>query len=263
MKKRVIAVLLAVSLVCVMTACGEKEVTGNVTEAKVENVEAALAEAEAAVEETEAEEEEAVVEEVSEVVEEVAEEAAEEAEEEAITIGVNEGNTYENEYFGIGCTLDSDWTLESQEQILARNQLASDLVGDEIGEVLSDAFESGRVITDMVAVNANGMDTVNVGIEKLVGGAMLIDEKQYIDLSEPQLIEALTSMGLENVTTTKIDLDFAGDKHAGVLIEAEYSGVPVYEELAVVKNGAYILCVTAATWQENGIDAIFSNFYAL
>lgn len=256
MKKRMIAAILAVSMVCMMTACGEKGVASTVTEAEAENVEAALSTEEKAVDTDETKEDEVVTEEVEETVEDA-------VEDDSFTLGVNEGNTYENTYFGIGCTLDNTWSLESQEQILERNQLASDLVGDEMGEVLSDAFESGRVITDMVAVNENEMDTTTIGVEKLIGGSMLIDENQYIELSENQVTEALSNMGLENITTTQLNVDFAGEKHAGVLIEAEYSSVPVYEELVVIKNGAYILCMTVATWEENGIDAILSSFYPL
>lgn len=255
MKKRVIASLLAVTLVCMMTACGEKDVTGTVTEKAEAEVTEEIAEAA----------EEAVEEVAEEVAEEVEEEVAEEPVEEAaegddnISIGVNEGNTYENAFFGVGCTLDSDWTLESQEQILARNKLAADMVDEKFAEV----FESGAVITDMVATNSNGVDTVNVGIEKLVGGAMLIDEDKYIELSDPQVTEMLGSMGLENVTSTQLDVSLAGENHAGLLIEAEYSGIKVYEELVCIKNGSYILCVTACTWQENKVDDILSTFYAL
>lgn len=259
MKNRMMVAILAISMACMMVACGEQEVTGNVTATEAETVEVANDEVET-VDETEA------VEEEEEVTEEAAEEVAEEVEEDVDandTLGLNAGNTYENAYFGVRCELSSDWTLESEEQILARNKLSAELVGDELGDTLTNAYESGQVITDMVAVHSNGMDTVNMGIEKLMGPAMLITEEQYLDLSEPQLIQALTDMGLENINTTRLEVDFAGNKHAGVLIEAEYSKVPVYEELIVMKNGRYIMCTTAATWEENKIDDVLAGFSAL
>ncbi len=265
MKKKFITLLCALSVATILVACGtDADVTGEikstveeaqtgedleeVTEATEEVTPEVIEEAETT-DETEA----------TEVSDDTTEASDDESGDNAISMGVSKDNQYENAYFAIGCKLDENWTFETEEQILARNQLAADMVAEKFASV----FESGAVITDMVATHSNQLDTVNVGIEKLTGGAMLIDEKQYIELSDPQVTEMLESMGLEKVTSNQTEIELAGKTHGSLEISAEYSGVKVYEKLVVVKNGAYVLCITTCTWQENECDDILSNFYAI
>lgn len=253
MKKK-LAVLLCALSVMTFAACGaqgpDEMPVGEVTEAVADVAEAANEVEEVA---------EEVVEEVADVAEEVVEEVAEEENGDSeISLGLNDGSKYENTYFGIGCAFDEEWTMENEEQILARNQIAKDLVDEKF----ASAFESAAVITDMVAVNNNGVDTVNAGIEKLQGGAMLIDEKTYIEISAPQVTEMFESMGLENIVATPGEIEFCGNTHSCLDIEADYNGNAVFEKLVVVKNKNYILCITACTWNENKIDSILDKFYA-
>lgn len=189
--------------------------------------------------------------------EEIADDASEENGDEEITLGHNDGAKYENDYFGIGCEFDSNWTLENEEQILARNQIAKSLVDEKF----ASAFDNAANITDMVAVHSNGMDTVNAGIEKLQGAAILIDEQQYIDITLPQLDEMFTSMGLQDINATAGEMTFAGSKHKCIEVTASFNGVAVYETLVVVKKKNYMLCVTACTWQANGVNDLLANFY--
>lgn len=255
MRKKLIALLCAVNIVCMMTACGaakEEDVQGQVVataDAKNEATEAV---------EDKKDESSAAEENSTQAEETTAAETTEESDEQ-VTLGSNQNNVYENTYFGIGCELDSEWTCQNDEEIRETNQFAADMMGDEYAEIL----EQGTNITDMVAVHSNGTDTVNVGIEKLTGGAMLVDEKKYIEVSLEQVEGMLSSMGLENIKATQTEVEFAGGTHAGMLVEGEYQGTPLYEQLVCLKKGSYMLCATVCTWQENTTDDVLSNFYGL
>ena len=277
MKKKMIALLLAVTVLCI-TACGAKDEVVEATINEPAPVVTASEEGEidpvAQVETAEVVEEEVTEEDVleAEPVEETevesedgteadgASDAGSELEaEDDVSLGTNDGTIYENAYFGIGCKLDDQWVMQTDEQILELNNLVADKVSDKFAEV----FESGVVITDMMATNVNQVDTVNTGIEKLNGGAMLVDENKYIELSDPQVVEMLGSMGIENITSTRMETEVAGKKRATLLIQGEYSGVPVYEKMVCIKKSGYMFVITTCTWGEDKTDEVLSNFYEI
>ncbi len=277
MKKKMIALLLAVTVLCI-TACGAKDEVVEATINEPAPVVTASEEGEidpvAQVETAEVVEEEVTEEDVleAEPVEETevesedgteadgASDAGSELEaEDDVSLGTNDGTIYENAYFGIGCKLDDQWVMQTDEQILELNNLVADKVSDKFAEV----FESGVVITDMMATNVNQVDTVNTGIEKLNGVAMLVDENKYIELSDPQVVEMLGSMGIENITSTRMETEVAGKKRATLLIQGEYSGVPVYEKMVCIKKSGYMFVITTCTWGEDKTDEVLSNFYEI
>lgn len=277
MKKKMIALLLAVTVLCI-TACGAKD---EVVEATINEPAPVVTEREegeidpgAQVETAEVVEEEVTEEDVleAEPVEETevesedgteadgASDAGSELEaEDDVSLGTNDGTIYENAYFGIGCKLDDQWVMQTDEQILELNNLVADKVSDKFAEV----FESGVVITDMMATNVNQVDTVNTGIEKLNGVAMLVDENKYVELSAPQVVEMLGSMGIENITSSQMEMEVAGKKRATLHIQGEYSGVPVYEKMVCIKKSSYMFVMTACTWVEDTTDVVLSNFYEI
>ena len=277
MKKKMIALLLAVTVLCI-TACGAKDEVVEATINEPAPVVTASEEGEidpvAQVETAEVVEEAVTEEDVAEAepVEETKVESEDGTEadgasdtgseleaEDDVSLGTNDGTIYENAYFGIGCKLDDQWVMQTDEQILDLNNLVADKVSDKFAEVV----ESGVVITDMMATNVNQVDTVNTGIEKLNGVAMLVDENKYIELSDPQVVEMLGSMGIENITSTRMETEVAGKKRATLLIQGEYSGVPVYEKMVCIKKSGYMFVMTACTWGEDKTDEVLSNFYEI
>ena len=69
--------------------------------------------------------------------------------EESFSVGATVNNTYENAYFGIGVTLDDNWSFETQEEINADNGLVKDILDDAD---YTEALENGTVYTDMSAI---------------------------------------------------------------------------------------------------------------
>lgn len=185
--------------------------------------------------------------------------ATESKDEKEFSTGKVATNKYTNEFVGISVELGDDWTFMTDAQIEQNNKEALGLMGDDYKALM----ESATTFTDMMATNANQMDTVNVTFEKLTGSNLLLTEEKYVELSKDGLKSGLESMGMTNVVLTDGKATFAGKEHSFIAVSAEFSGVAVYERLAVVKCNGYMVSVTACTWQTDGSKAILDSFKAI
>lgn len=172
------------------------------------------------------------------------------------SIGSSAGNTYKNEFIGIQCSLDETWVFKTDEEMQAINRTSAEMVGDEYKDMIANA----AVVQDMMATNSNQTDTVNVVMEKLNGVAVLLTEEQYMSAAKDPAVNALSSMGLKIVSAEVVTLQFAGQEHVALTIEADVDGIPMYECMVVVKCSGYMVCVTACTWQKNTCMDILSHF---
>ena len=174
----------------------------------------------------------------------------------AFDIGSSIGNTYKNAFIGIQCTLDENWTLMTDDEIRARNEATLGLVGDDYKALLSNA----SIIFDMVATHANGMNNVNILLEKTSVTDLLMTEEQYLFLAKDNVVGGLQSMGF-TVDSLEIDtLQFAGKNHAAMTVAGSFAGVPFYERMVVVKCNGYVACITVASWLENTCADMLSQF---
>lgn len=174
-------------------------------------------------------------------------------------LGTSNANTYKNEFFGIGCTLGSEWTFKTDDEIKEINNFAADMVGDEY----KDALKNAVAVTDMYATHSNQTDTINVTFEKLSGANLLLEAKDYIESQKDGLISAFESMGMENMTVNITEGDFVGNACTYTNIEGEFQGVKFYECLVTIKCNNYFANITVCTWQTNGCEEILSKFYSL
>jgi hypothetical protein len=172
------------------------------------------------------------------------------------SIGSSAGNTYKNEFIGIQCALDSNWVFKTDAEIQAINEITMGLVGQEY----KDALANAAVIQDMMATHTNGMDTVNVVLEKLSGIYLAVSEEQYMNLAKDSAVNALASMGLTIVSSEVAKVQLAGKEHTALVVEANIAGLTIYEYMVVIKCNGYIACVTVATWNENTCLDILSKF---
>lgn len=251
MKKNYIIKLMAAlcisSMLFALTGCGKDEANtaAEVVEEVEEVKEVIEEEPEEVVEEPEIEEPEEVEEELS--FEEIVE----------MVTGSYNGSKYENEYFGIGIDLDSEWNLSSPEEIEENRTTALEISNSS--ELIEQSFEG--TITDLIAVNQNGYDTINFGID--MADYTDCSEQEYAEASIEPTKSALSEMGLEDVDAEVVSYDLDGTTHSAMKIEGKYNGVPVYELLFAVKNDKYISCITTCTWNENRTEELADLFYSL
>jgi len=177
-----------------------------------------------------------------------------------IGLGNSTANTYKNEFIGVSCTLDSDWTFLTQEEIYELNNLTNDMLDEKIAE----SIESANLIYDMQATTEAG-DNVAANIEKLsILNSAIHDEESYIDASLPQLKTSLEDIGITVTKSEKIELEFIGKKTFGCYIVGTASnGVTIYEKLACIKKGSYVYVVAAASSTDGKVDEILNQFKAI
>lgn len=247
MKKRILAVLCVVVSLSLM-ACGKEEVKDAAVAEATESAEAEVAASEedkiAAIEEQVEEAEAAVEEDIDASL--------------VKAVGAVNGNIYENEYFGFGIDLGSDWVIQSSEQIMKNQQATTDMIGDDFKQYL----ESANYVIDFMATQ-NDINTVNLAIEKLTGISRLVSEEDYLDVSKDSLQGALESMGAEVVSIEDTTTQIGSETYSAILVTGSYSGIDIYEKLTVMKKGGFINCITVCTWQENTTDDVYADMYLL
>lgn len=172
--------------------------------------------------------------------------------------GTIEDNVYWNETMKIGCALDETWYFYSEEEILEANGMTADMLEGKIAEMI----ENGGAITDMFSQNLETGATLNVVFERVsLANSLLYNEKNYIEASIPTVEEAFAQMGIEDVAFTIQEAEFMGETHMILQITGLYSGVPVYEQVAVVKDGRNFIVVTVFSVLEGEAEEVLSCFF--
>lgn len=176
----------------------------------------------------------------------------------SFAIGGVQANKYVNTFVGLSCTLGSEWTYMTDAEIRQNNEAALGMLGDDYAE----AIQNATTFTDMMAVHQNQTDTVSITFEKLTGTGLLMTEEQYANASSDALKGALSSMGIDNVTTSIGKMTFAGKEHAYIDVSGIGYGIPVFERLVLVKCSNYMVSVATCTWQNNTCTDILAKFQA-
>lgn len=172
--------------------------------------------------------------------------------------GTIQDNVYWNETMKIGCALDETWYFYSEEEIMEANGLTADMLEGKISEMI----ENGGTLTDMFAQNLKTGATVNVVFERVsLANSLLYNEKSYIEASTATLEEALAQLGIEDVACTIQEAEFMGQTHMILQITGQYSGVPVYEQVAVVKDGRNFTVVSVFSMLEGEAEEVLSCFF--
>ena len=172
--------------------------------------------------------------------------------------GTIQDNVYWNETMKIGCALDETWYFYSEEEIMEANGLTADMLEGKISEMI----ENGGTLTDMFAQNLETGATVNVVFERVsLANSLLYNEKSYIEASTATLEEALAQLGIEDVACTIQEAEFMGQTHMILQITGQYSGVPVYEQVAVVKDGRNFTVVSVFSMLEGEAEEVLSCFF--
>lgn len=171
-------------------------------------------------------------------------------------VGTISGNTYTNTFFGMGCTLDSTWTVADQAQMMEIFGVAEDLLSDA-------ALDSDGMAYSFYAAKEDGLTTLNIVLENLgMVYGMLLDEQGYVETAVKQLPATFEALGMTNVSTEITTLSFAGGNHAAIKLSGDLYGITFYETLVCVKQGSYIAVVTAASYYEDTTGDILALFQA-
>lgn len=170
-------------------------------------------------------------------------------------------NTYENEYIGIGCKLDSDWVVYDEEQIAELNGIVVNMITDE---AIADQLEKSGYLQPFYALTEEGLVTVNITLENLgLLYGSLLDEQAYAEIASEQLPSAFEGLGMTDVTVETDTVTFAGGEHAAIFVSGSLEGIEFHEILVCMKVGRYIANITAASYLADVTEDVLALFYAL
>lgn len=177
-----------------------------------------------------------------------------------ISLGHTESNIYKSTFLGIGCKFDASWTFMSDEQIKENNKLASEMIDNK---AITNALESGSILTDMMVQNTTTGSNTSIAIEKLHSSMKNVNEEDYIDIVAPQMVGTLESAGFSDVTTEKVTITFAGKECYALKITSSVNNVAVNQLQVPIKKGDYMACVTSTAFGDSTTDEMITAFYTL
>lgn len=172
-----------------------------------------------------------------------------------LRFGTTTGNKYQNSTIGLGFTAPSGWVFYTKEQIAEINQLTAEVMNNaKVNELLTNT----NVLYDMMASDALG-NSVNVIFEKL---SVSLTVDQYIALSTPQLKQVLLDSGCSEVNTEATSKKIGGKTEKCISVIASGNGVTVYEMIFCKKVNGHMVCITAASQSQTELNNIINKFFA-
>ena len=176
----------------------------------------------------------------------------------AKTYCYTDGLVYENAFIGLGCTLPSDWTFYSDEEIMQLNNYTADVMGEEYKELM----ESAQIVYDMYADDSTGMNNINVSLEKIDNRMLAgVDVADIYAQNAAMFVEMYTSMGCSNVVAEPTTFDIGGEEFDGIAISAEINGSTLYQKCFGVKCNGYLASIAITAYADDVTDDIISSFY--
>lgn len=184
----------------------------------------------------------------------------------ALALGVVEGSTYTNTYAGIGCDLDSGWTIYTANQL----QELPDAVQEMFeGTELEEAMANVTQFMDMMAENVEELTSVNVAFQKLNMSQRIafvrMSEQEVMEaamLQKDTMIQAYTQAGILVDTMEIVTVNFLGQEHYALKTVAEMNGVPYYTlQTFDYWLGEYSVTITFASFIEDNTEELLDLFY--
>ena len=176
------------------------------------------------------------------------------------TLGTVNGNIYENTFIGIGCTLGSEWTFFSDEQIKEQNSVAADLAGEEYKKLM----ESAAVVYDMFASHSNQINTIVVNLEKTDKLQLaVLDLDAYFENTVPSIKQALGNMGFTNITHNIGSVKIDSTDFTCLNVISELGEFKMYQTIVAIKCNGYIACLTFSGDSTEAINSALECFYLI
>lgn len=175
-----------------------------------------------------------------------------------LDFGTVNGNVYWNDTLSIGCILNNEWTYATREQLADLNGLSSELVGSS----LSQKMRSVSGFTAMFAENTVTGESMNLATDKIGSlNSVMMTEESYLDIGTPDLVDSLTAMGFESVTTKKDTVSFLGEDHAAVKVTATMQGTFFFQTLTCTKADSQMLIASVSSIADDTTENILRCFF--
>ena len=256
MKRKFIAIVMSMTMVMALSACGNgastQEPATEETAVEATTEESAEAATEASVEET-----------AEATAEESTEEAAESSEDEGeFSVGTVDGNSYVNEYFGVKLGLLDGYSFVDDETLAQITGLTADMLSDN--KLLAKAIEDGTATIIAYAADSTGLNNVNVTVQSNASLAnAILDEEAVLKASVDQAKSALEAQGISNITYDVVEKEVAGENHKVLKMNGEYNGIEFHNEMVNLQKGDYMLAFAATSFNGDSTGAMIDAVEAL
>ena len=174
-----------------------------------------------------------------------------------LSLGKTENNRYHNDYFGLSCTLPSNWIFYTDEEIRELNNIAMGALEEDISDLLKNA----TVIHDMFAKNSNGFCSTNTTMEKLSALQVLtLDLKKNIEIALPALEQSYANMGYTNIQTAYTKITVNGKEYDGMTLTCQLQGINFYAaSICYIKN-SYLVSINVGSLITNETETLLSYY---
>ena len=176
------------------------------------------------------------------------------------SLGDTSGITYESKFIGIGFNLPAGWSFYTDEQIKELNNFSIEASGEELQELV----ENASLIYDMFASDADGVNNINVNLEKVNPLQLIgLDLKQNLENSVPVIRTSYENMGasLRDYKVDTITLD--GTDFVCLYSTVDFPHVTIYQCALSIKCNGYMASVTVTAIDEATLSEILNAIYVV
>lgn len=174
--------------------------------------------------------------------------------------GSSSGYHYSNSYWGIQCTLGSDWDLLSDEKILKINGLNANASVAEYEKAMNSASEG---MIDMLATDDTG-SLLQVHLGRITLQESFFSETVLLNEAKDSLLKSLTDLQAVTIQTSDIsEISLAGKTHPCVHAVGRYENTPLYMTVVLLKRETNVAFVGAWSFTTDNTTQLLSCFQPL
>ena len=174
--------------------------------------------------------------------------------------GSSSGYHYSNSYWGIQCTLGSDWDLLSDEKILKINGLNANASVAEYEKAMNSASEG---MIDMLATDDTG-SLLQVHLGRITLQESFFSETVLLNEGKDSLLKSLTDSRKVTIQTSDIsEISLAGKTHPCVHVVGRYEDTPLYMTVVLLKRETNVAFVAAWSFTMDNTTQLLSCFQPL
>lgn len=176
-----------------------------------------------------------------------------------IDLGNVADGVYENPHFGFGCSLDEDWNITPDSDILTTNEWEAEA---DLREQMLASLAKPGYFYEMMAEKADLSATVSVCVENV---SIMEDPdctpEDYVRSAVVTAREALSTIGMEGALVEQVERDFAGGHCFGYCMSFGRDDEAMYQKSLYVHKGIYAAVITVSCVGEDITDALLDMFY--
>jgi hypothetical protein len=180
-------------------------------------------------------------------------------------IGVVEGLTYSNSYFGFTADFPEGWVIADETKLASiSGQYIDSNTEDDRKDKIAEMIDSGTMFMDLFAQSAEGYNNVNLIIFKSDSSFVsMTSEEAVASQNLDAAKKALERVGYTNITSEVSSIVFAGKEHATIVSTAEYSSAPVYSMQIYILQAPYSTILSFFSITQNSIETVAGWFSAM